>query len=104
AAKLKEIKAKGPKLIKKKIVPKTPCTCQLCGKTFSYQGGLSRHMLVRHTPNANRHMCSYCGLAFPLQSGLKNHMKIHTDDRPYQCKYCPSKFKQRQGLRCHEQI
>lgn len=42
-----------------------------------------------------------CGREFTLQANMKRHMLIHTSVRPYQCHICFKTFVQKQTLKTH---
>lgn len=45
--------------------------------------------------------CEVCGREFTLQANMKRHMLIHTSVRPYQCHICFKTFVQKQTLKTH---
>ena len=59
-----------------------PHVCSVCGKAFSHQSTLSKHMLV-HDESLHREtiqVCPTCGKGFLLLSQLKTHLSTHRPD------------------------
>lgn len=49
-------------------------TCKICGKEFSYKGGLGGHMKYHHPKNPVQ-ICKICGRTFD-NGGLSGHMSV----------------------------
>ena len=47
--------------------------CDICGKDFATQGGLTAHKLI-HSAN-KQYICEHCGLGFNQKGNLMTHMK-----------------------------
>lgn len=74
-------------------------TCQVCKKTFSAKGSLTRHKLT-HT-NERPFPCTICKKKFRQRSHLKKHVRLHTGEKPFGCPLCPWTFTQRSSLAGH---
>ncbi|XP_029932989.1 zinc finger protein 235-like [Myripristis murdjan] len=106
-----------------------PCTCKLCGKSFSYKANLIKHaschaenqeflcgicgMRLDSTENLKCHLeshiketktCPTCGKIFEREALLKVHMRIHSGEKPYSCKDCGRGFYKSSALNSHMRI
>ena len=50
--------------------------CRVCGKTFSLQRLLNRHMKCHS--DTKRYLCTFCGKGFNDTFDLKRHTRTHT--------------------------
>ena len=80
----------------------TPYSCNICGKTFSFQQSYHKHMLY-HT-DEKPHSCKVCGRSFKELSTLQNHERIHSGERPFVCETCGKSFRQRVSYLVHRRI
>ena len=53
--------------------------CRVCGKTFSLQRLLNRHMKCHS--DTKRYLCTFCGKGFNDTFDLKRHTRTHTGER-----------------------
>lgn len=74
-------------------------TCRICGKAFSLQRLLNRHMKCHS--DVKRYLCTFCGKGFNDTFDLKRHTRTHTGVRPYKCTMCEKSFTQRCSLESH---
>lgn len=70
--------------------------CSKCGRVFSNQGNLRRHMKLHMTHQ--RFYCSSCPKVFSTKSELEKHNSSHDGDKPYSCKLCEQCFSTRLAL------
>jgi uncharacterized Zn-finger protein len=65
-------------------------TCPICGKSYSRDTTLSKHMFVHKVEKDVE--CSICGFRTHTKPKLDRHMKSHTGERNYSCNICGKKF------------
>ena len=75
------------------------CWCEVCGRTFTMQGQLNRHM--RSHTGARPYACSTCGKAFHRKDVLYKHRQRHEGQGAYQCCTCGQAFVTQPELRNH---
>ncbi|XP_074521967.1 uncharacterized protein LOC141787458 [Halichoeres trimaculatus] len=78
---------------------KRPFSCSECGKSFTYRGSFSKHMLVHTTENPFK--CCECGKEFSHKRHLTSHMLVHTKEKPFECSECGKGFSCKQHLTSH---
>ncbi|KII68237.1 PR domain zinc finger protein 14 [Thelohanellus kitauei] len=79
--------------------------CAKCGRTFSSQNYLNRHMqytsCVDDCPSRT-FACTQCSRKFQREERLKVHVKqVHEGHRPYRCQSCNKTFSQSSSLTKH---
>ncbi|OXA37553.1 Zinc finger protein 26 [Folsomia candida] len=105
-----------------------PCEWDACGKVFTTQAALGRHVSHVHKGTSQRtcetcgkqlsslesyryhvkthsgvkdFICEICGRAFMVQNNLTNHMVSHAEERPFKCEECGKAFGKRYILNDH---
>lgn len=74
--------------------------CRVCGRRFSRDCDLIRHMAEIHT-GERAFKCPSCGKEFARRNHLAIHLRIHTGERPHACPFCQRSFAQRSNLNVH---
>lgn len=77
------------------------CTHPGCGKKFSFECNLERHIMTVHMGVKNFE-CPECKKDFAQPTDLERHLLVHTGERPFACRWCDAKFKQQGHLQTHE--
>ena len=76
-------------------------TCDICGRSFSQQFNLKRHLQV-HTGNCQLVKCAECGKEFSTQYNLQRHLKIHySPSQQFLCHICGKTFDRKDSLTRH---
>ncbi|XP_029653269.1 endothelial zinc finger protein induced by tumor necrosis factor alpha-like [Octopus sinensis] len=78
-----------------------PYCCDICGKSFHQIDGLIVHKRI-HT-GENPYHCDICGKSFSDNGELTKHICIHTGDKPYCCDICGKSFSRNEHLTVHKQ-
>ncbi|XP_035849039.1 gastrula zinc finger protein XlCGF8.2DB-like [Sander lucioperca] len=77
-----------------------PFSCSVCGKDFSDNGHLKRHMIT-HT-GENPFSCSVCKTSFTQSWSLRSHMAVvHTGEKRFSCSVCDKRFAWRSDVKTH---
>lgn len=75
--------------------------CEMCGKTYTNQGNLDRHIRVTHK-NDRRYKCDECGKSFSQLTILRQHQAVHITERKFACDICTKTFKTPEYLALHK--
>ncbi|KAM4584564.1 uncharacterized protein PAE49_004075 isoform 2-T2 [Odontesthes bonariensis] len=59
--------------------PKNDYVCPTCGKVFSQNQGLKRHLMIHSGKRPFK--CFTCGRGFTQSGNLKTHMRVHEDKK-----------------------
>ncbi|CAJ1082946.1 LOW QUALITY PROTEIN: zinc finger protein 41-like [Xyrichtys novacula] len=78
---------------------KKPLSCSQCGKTFTRNGYMTKHMRT-HT-GEKPFSCSMCGKRFAQKNYVTQHMITHTGEKPFSCSMCGKKFSQKNHVTQH---
>ncbi|XP_045597301.1 uncharacterized protein [Procambarus clarkii] len=73
--------------------------CKQCGKIFTSERLLRRHLHVHGT--VNLFTCAQCSKEFKSEYSLKLHQLIHTGEKPFECHLCKTAFNRRDKLKRH---
>ena len=69
--------------------------CDVCGKCFTREDNIKRHVELVHEDPKPEFSCSWCNSKFKLHANLVKHRKFGLDDKgeiKYQCKDCQRIF------------
>ena len=75
-------------------------SCTQCGKLYSSESNLFRHMNV-HT---SKYKCTECGKCCHSGSELAVHRRSHSGEKPFECTVCGKRFTRSSDLACHSRI
>ncbi|XP_070833239.1 zinc finger protein 699-like [Chaetodon trifascialis] len=74
--------------------------CRVCGRQFSRDAALIRHMAESHM-GQRAFKCYECDKTFIRRDHLAVHLRIHTGERPHKCPLCWRSFAQNSNLSVH---
>ncbi|CAI9742536.1 ---NA--- [Octopus vulgaris] len=83
-----------------KYTGKKPYHCDICGKSISCRGNLTKHKQIHAGKKPFR--CNICGKSFSANSHLTAHKRIHTGEKPYHCDVCDKSFSESGPLTRHK--
>ncbi|KAG7158494.1 Zinc finger protein 341-like [Homarus americanus] len=73
--------------------------CKQCGKMFTTERLLRRHLHSHGTGNIST--CVQCSKEFKTEYALKMHQLIHTGEKPHECNQCDAAFNRKDKLKRH---
>ncbi len=74
------VKRRNRKLDKKRVKPKVAPICHLCGKSFTWTSGLTKHLKYFHEKQFDKR-CHVCGMGVYASQRLNMHLlSKHPDD------------------------
>ena len=76
--------------------------CDVCTRTFTSAGYLSRHKLIH--ASVKKYDCDGCTKSFTHANSLRRHKLIHAGVKNYQCNICSKSFTQSGNLSQHKLI
>ena len=92
------------------------CKCESCGKSFSDEQSLKKHILIAHdnkiikrteseSLQLEKFKCETCKKNFTTKYNLKVHTEnVHEGLKKYKCDNCGKQFTQNNDLTVHEKI
>lgn len=79
-----------------------PYTCQVCSKSFNQSQSLNAHARIHR--NIRPYKCSKCGKGFHDCANLTKHIRWHTGEKPYPCNVCGRRFSISSHLHRHARL
>ncbi|KAK6173584.1 hypothetical protein SNE40_017006 [Patella caerulea] len=72
--------------------------CPICGKQFTTNSHLRRHVKVH---DQVKFKCEVCSKLLSSTESLKKHQRIHSGYKPYKCEICQARFAAGKALDNH---
>ena len=79
------------------------CPYEGCGKAYSAQVNLKRHVECIHLRLKN-FCCHFCNKQLSSKQNFREHLYIHTGEKPFECKICGEIFRQGSQLSQHKKV
>lgn len=91
---------KCDKQFTEKLMSKNRITCKFCGKNFTRNYGLEKHLRIH--ASLKPFLCETCNDSFSSKESLRQHVRGHThDDITYTCQNCGKQFPKKSKLVKH---
>lgn len=78
-----------------------PFLCEICGKSFAYRTGVSKHKIFCHS-TLTPYRCDICEKSFKIKRLLKQHMTTHTGESRFKCDSCDKMLTTATTLKMHK--
>ena len=80
-------------------------TCHQCGRNFTTNNYLQKHIRRFHEKIEDNIKCEHCGIVFRRLNTYRGHVNIHHSDNPeYACKHCGKRWETIPRRKAHERI
>lgn len=86
---------------KKQVHSPPSVPCPICGRPFSDDRHMRRHMDTHLAEYERQYECNVCNKRLASKESLNKHYKIHDTSLKYQCQHCGTTFRASSSLRSH---